>query len=133
MENTNQLSAKEHLSSKKKSVFIFLLFQLFFAFFVTVILYFCSSFIGAYSFLLGSISSILPSFYMALRMFAGTGTKTAKSIVRSFYRGEAGKSIATAIILSLIFVFIHPLAIEFFFFGFGVTILSHWLSPIVIR
>lgn len=70
---------------------------------------------------------------MAWRVFSHKGIRPAKDVVRSFYRGEAGKLVLTALILSLIFILVKPLSAECFFAGFGVAILSHWLSPILLK
>jgi len=133
MENFKPFSSRELIKAKKNKVFLFLLWQFTGVFLVTIILYFTRNYLDAYSFLLGSMMSVLPSFYMALRIFSGSSVKTAQDIVKSFYKGEAGKFFITAILLSFVFIFVKPLAAELFFIGFGVTILSHWLSPVVIK
>lgn len=133
MGNTKPLSSKELIKAKKRSVFLFLLWQFIFSALTAITLSLIFSYIDAYSFLLGSMVSILPSFYMAIRVFGGSKIRTAQEIIKSFYKGEAGKLIIAAILLSLIFIFIKPLSVSFFFAGFGLIILSHWLSPIVIK
>jgi ATP synthase protein I len=70
---------------------------------------------------------------MAWRIFGYKGTRQAKEVVRSFYRGESGKLVLTAVLVSLVFLLIKPLAAEVFFAGFCFAILSHWLSPILLK
>jgi ATP synthase protein I len=127
------LSASAIISAKKKAVFRFLYLQIFLIFFVSLGIFYVSGGLYGYSFLLGAMTSILPSVYMAWRIFGYKGTRPAKDVVRSFYRGEAGKLAMTAVLLSLVFLLIKPLAAEAFFAGFGLAILSHWLSPIVLK
>lgn len=51
---------------------------------------------------LGGIAAFLPNLYFALRMSRVTG-QDAQKIVRSFYAGESGKLILTAILFVMIF------------------------------
>lgn len=121
------------LLKRKSSVYRFLLIQTLFACVLSVIVLFAKDTVTAYSFLLGTLSSIVPSLYLALKVFRKTGAQAAQEIVRSFYRGEAGKLAMTAVFLTLVFLLVKPLAAGSFFAGFGLAIISHWLSPLVIR
>ena len=107
--------------------------QLFLTLFVSLGIFYIAGCLYGYSFILGALTSILPSIYMAWRIFGYRGVRPAKDVVRSFYRGEAGKLAMTVVLLSLVFLLIKPLAAGAFFAGFGGAILSHWLSPIVLR
>jgi ATP synthase protein I len=51
---------------------------------------------------LGGIAAFIPNVYLAIRM-ARTAGQPAQKIVRSFYAGESGKLILTAILFYLIF------------------------------
>lgn len=127
------LSASAIISAKKQAVFRFILLQCLFTIFISLGIFYIAGSLIWYSFLLGAWTSILPSVYMAWRIFGYKGTRPAKDVVRSFYRGETGKLVITAILLSLVFLLIKPLSAEAFFAGFGIAILSHWLSPIVLK
>ena len=127
------LSASAIISAKKQAVFRFILLQFLLTIFISLGIFYIAGGLSGYSFLLGAWTSILPSVYMAWRIFGYKGTRPAKDVVRSFYRGEAGKLVMTAVLLSLVFLLIKPLSAEAFFAGFGVAILSHWLSPIVLK
>ncbi|TBR42037.1 F0F1 ATP synthase assembly protein I [Marinomonas agarivorans] len=133
MMHTKPLSAKELLSIKKRSIFLFMLWQLVFALIIAIVLFFTNDYVYAYSFLLGCTVSIVPSFYMALRIFWGAKVRTAQQTVKLFYKGEAGKLIIAALLLALVFNFVQPLSAGLFFTGFGTVILSHWLSPVIIK
>lgn len=127
------LSASAIVSSRKRAIFRFVLLQFLSTIFISLgIFYIAGSLIG-YSFLLGAWSSILPSIYMAWRVFGYKSIRSAKDVVKSFYRGEAGKLVMTAVLLSLVFLLVKPLSAEAFFAGFGIAILSHWLSPFLLK
>jgi ATP synthase protein I len=133
METNKPLSASAIISARKKAVFRFLLLQLFLTFFVSLGIFFIAGCLYGYSFILGASTSLIPSFYMTWRIFGYKGTRQAKEVVRSFYRGESGKLVLTAVLMSLVFLLIKPLAAEVFFAGFCFAILSHWLSPILLK
>lgn len=133
MGTNKPLSASAIISARKKAVFRFLLLQLLLTLFVSLGIFYSAGCLYGYSFILGALTSILPSMFMAWRIFGYKGVRPAKEVVRSFYRGEAGKLAMTVVLLSLVFLLIKPLAAGAFFAGFGGAILSHWLSPIVLR
>lgn len=133
MTMSKPLSSKELIKAKKTSVYRFVLFQFVAACVISVVIYFANSELSAYSFFLGAIASVIPSAYMAFRVFGGKKVRPAQEIAKSFYKGEAGKLIITAIMMSLIFSLVKPLAAGFFFAGFGLIVLSHWLSPFMLK
>ena len=133
MTNSKPLSSKELINAKKTEVFRFVFFQFVAACVISIVIYFANSELSAYSFFLGAIASVIPSAYMAIKVFGGKKVRPAQEIAKSFYKGEAGKLIITALMMSLIFSLVKPLAAGFFFAGFGMTVLSHWLSPFVLK
>lgn len=133
MNDRKPLSATALLIAKKQSVFRFIFLQILCLFFISLGIIFFTSGLYWYSFVLGALCSIVPSVYMAWRVFGYKGTRPAKDVMRAFYRGEAGKLVLTTVLLSLVFLIIKPLAAGVFFAGFGIAILSHWLSPIVLN
>lgn len=52
--------------------------------------------------LLGGLAAFVPNLYFALRVFRVSG-QNAKKIVNSFYAGESGKLILTALLFFVIF------------------------------
>ena len=133
MTHNKPLSASALLAAKKRAVFRFVGLQLILAFFLSVGIFVIFDGLHAYSFLAGALASVLPSLYMAWRVFGHAGTRAAKDVVRSFYRGEAGKLVLTALLLMAVFIFIKPLSAGALFAGFGIAILSHWLSPLLLK
>ena len=103
MTNSKPLSSKQLMQTKKTAVFKFVFFQFVVACVITCVVYFATSKLSAYSFFLGAIASVIPSVYMAFRVFGGNKVRPAQEIAKSFYKGEAGKLIITAILISLIF------------------------------
>ena len=133
MAGKKPLSASEILSTRKRAVFRFVGLQSLLVILISLAILLATGGLYSYSFLLGASASILPSIYMAWRVFGYRGTRPAKDVVRSFYRGEAGKLVMTAVLLSLVFLLVKPLSAGAFFAGFGIAILSHWLSPFVLK
>ncbi len=133
MKATKPLRASEIVTARKKAVYRFIFLQLLLVLFVSLGIFYVLGCLSAYSFLLGALASILPSVYMAWRVFGQKKVMPAREVVKSFYRGEAGKLVLTALLLSLVFVFVEPLAAGSFFAGFVLAILSHWLSPFILK
>ncbi|WP_460756408.1 ATP synthase subunit I [Marinomonas epiphytica] len=131
--HSKPLSSSLLLRAKKRAVFGFIFLQSLLLIVVTLGIWLFSTTTNAYSFLLGGGVSVIPSIYMAWRVFGHKGARPARDVVKSFYRGEAGKLVLTAVLLSLVFVYIKPLTAGYFFAGFGFVILSHWLSPILLK
>eukprot|EP01132_Coremiostelium_polycephalum_P013877 gene13877-16878_t len=59
--------------------------------------------VAGYSGLCGGLIALLPNMYFAHRAFRFSGARAAQAIVRSFYAGEAGKLILTAVLFALTF------------------------------
>lgn len=133
MSNQKPKSASQLLAAKKKSVFLFIGLQSLLAIFVALGIFLLMGGLYAYSYLAGASAAIVPSIYLAWRVFGHVGTRASRDVVRSFYRGEAGKLVLTAVLLALMFVFIEPLSAGALLAGFAVTVLSHWLSPLLLR
>jgi len=57
---------------------------------------------GALSAALGGASAFIPNLYFALRVHKSAGQE-ARKIVRSFYAGESGKLLLTAVLFFMIF------------------------------
>lgn len=133
VENSKPLSSSQLLRAKKRAVFSFIFLQSLLLIVLTLGVLLITNVVNAYSFLLGGGVSVIPSLYMAWRVFGHQGTRPARDVVKSFYRGEAGKLVLTAVLLSLVFVYVKTLTAGYFFAGFGFVILSHWLSPFLLK
>ena len=87
--------------------------------------------VTAYSALLGGLVCLLPNCYFAYRAFRFRGARAARHIVRSFYAGEAGKLVITALLFALVFSQVTPINALAVFLGFGAVQFIHWLVPIM--
>jgi len=69
---------------------------------VSLLFYLFGNVVSGKSALYGGIAVLIPNLYFALKIQNNRG-QDAKKIVRSFYAGESGKLILTAIIFAVIF------------------------------
>ncbi len=67
------------------------------------------------------------------KAFRFTGARAAQAIVRSFYAGEAGKLILTAVLFALTFAGVKPLDALAVFGVFFLTQLVNWFAPLLTR
>jgi len=87
--------------------------------------------VGGYSGLCGGLIAWLPNLYFAHKAFRFSGARAAQSIVRSFYAGEAGKLILTAVLFALTFVVVKPLEAPVLFGVFVLTLGVGWFAPLL--
>ena len=85
---------------------------------------------AAYSALLGGICCVIPNAYLASRLLLKSGTGDARAFVRAAYVGEAGKLGLTAVLFTLVFVWVKPLNPGALFAGFIAAIATGWLGLI---
>lgn len=89
--------------------------------------------VSGYSGLCGGLIAWLPNVYFAHRAFRYSGARAAQAIVRSFYAGEAGKLILTAVLFALTFAGVKPLAPLAVFGVFVLTQLVNWFAPLLMK
>ena len=65
--------------------------------------------VTAYSVFLGGLISTIPNGYFARKAFRYRGARYTPQIVKSFYAGETGKLVMTAVMFALVFAMIRPL------------------------
>ena len=87
-----------------------------------------SAAMGAFA---GGITVLLPNCYFVFRAFRYRGARDAKRIVRSFYSGEAGKLILTAVLFVLVFVSLKPLNAPAVFIGYFCVQMLNWIVPLL--
>ena len=88
---------------------------------------------SGYSGLCGGLIAWLPNLYFAHKAFRFSGARAAQSIVRSFYAGEAGKLILTAVLFALAFVVVKPLEAPALFGIFVLALSVGWFAPLLMR
>ena len=89
--------------------------------------------VSGYSGLCGGLIAWLPNLYFAHKAFRFSGARAAQSIVRSFYAGEAGKLILTAVLFALAFVVVKPLEAPTLFGVFVLALSVGWFAPLLMR
>ncbi|TBU92129.1 F0F1 ATP synthase subunit I [Phytopseudomonas dryadis] len=89
--------------------------------------------VAGYSGLCGGLIAWLPNLYFAHKAFRFSGARAAQAIVRSFYAGEAGKLILTAVLFALVFAGVRPLDALAVFGVFLLTQLVNWFAPLLMK
>ena len=114
-------------------VFPVLLAQLVVLLLAAAVLYGWRGPVASYSGLCGGLIVWLPNLYFAHKAFRFSGARAAQSIVRSFYAGEAGKLILTAVLFALAFVVVKPLEAPALFGIFVLALSVGWFAPLLMR
>ncbi len=85
--------------------------------------------IAALSATAGGIACLVPNAFFASRAFRYSGARSAPLILSSFYTGQAMKLLLTALIFSLIFIYLKPLNAGALFGGFVLVQSVIWVTP----
>ncbi|MDX1724465.1 MAG: F0F1 ATP synthase subunit I [Pseudomonas sp.] len=115
------------------AVFPVLLAQLAVLLLAAAVLYVTRGTVSGYSGLCGGLIAWLPNLYFAHKAFRFSGARAAQAIVRSFYAGEAGKLILTAVLFALTFAGVKPLDALAVFGVFLLTQLVNWFAPLLMK
>lgn len=127
------LRTPNRLPFHRLPVFPVLLVQLVVLLIATVVLWQWRGEVSGYSGALGGLIAWLPNIYFAHKAFRFSGARAAQAIVRSFYAGEAGKLILTAVLFALTFAGVKPLDALAVFGVFLLTQLVNWFAPLLTR
>jgi ATP synthase protein I len=114
-------------------VFPVLLTQLVVLLLAAVVLWQWRGTVAGYSGLCGGLIAWLPNVYFARKAFRFSGARAAQAIVRSFYAGEMGKLILTAVLFALTFAGVKPLDALAVFGVFLLTQSVSWFAPLLMR
>lgn len=104
-----------------------ILFAQFAVLFIGVALLLLADLVTAYSALLGGLVSIGPNAYFTRWAFRYSGAKAAADVARSFYRGEAGKFLLTALLFASVFALVRPLDVVVFFLAYMFMVAVNWI------
>ena len=74
--------------------------------------------VAGYTALLGSLTCVIPTAFLALRLVAPRRDPGAGALVRAAYIGELGKLGLTVLMFSIVFVLVRPLSPAALFAGF---------------
>jgi ATP synthase protein I len=114
-------------------VFPVLLAQLGFGLAASLVIWLAAGRVAGYSALIGWGIAWLPNVYFAHKAFRYGGARAAQAIVKSFYAGEAGKLILTAVLFALTFAGVKPLESLAVFGVFLLTLLVSWFAPLLVK
>lgn len=115
----------------RQPAFSLLLVQLVVLLLGAATLWFARGSVAGYSGLLGGLIAWLPNVYFAFKAFRFSGARSAQLIVRSFYAGEAGKLVLTAVLFALAFAGVKPLEPLALFGVYVLTLLVSWCAPLL--
>jgi len=124
---------QNRLPFHRLAVFPVLMTQLVVVLLLAAVLWQWKGVVAGYSGLCGGLIAWLPNMYFAHKAFRFSGARAAQAIVRSFYAGEAGKLILTAVLFALTFAGVKPLAPLAVFGVFVLTQLVSWFAPLLMR
>lgn len=82
----------------------------------------------AYSILLGGLTCVLPSWFMAWRM--GRESADPSTALKYLVRGEMGKLLLTAVIFSAVFLWVKPLNAAYYFMALVAVMLFNIFVPL---
>ncbi|MET1079566.1 MAG: F0F1 ATP synthase subunit I [Pseudomonas sp.] len=128
-----EVRTPNRLSFRRWPVFPVLLAQGVVLLIASVVLWQLLGTVSGYSGLCGGLIAWLPNLYFAYKAFRFSGARAAQAIVRSFYAGEAGKLILTAVLFALTFAGVKPLEALAVFGVFVLTQLVNWFAPLLIK
>lgn len=123
----------QRLPLHRLPVFPVLLAQLGFGLVASAVIWMLAGRVAGYSALIGLGIGWLPNVYFAHKAFRFGGARAAQAIVRSFYAGEAGKLIFTAVLFALAFAGVKPLEPLALFGVFVLTQLVSWFAPLLVK
>ncbi len=83
--------------------------------------------VTAYSALLGGLIAIVPNAYFARWAFRFSGAQVAVEVAQSFYRGEAGKFLLTAVLFASVFALVKPLDAVAVFLTYVFMVALNWI------
>ena len=86
----------------------------------------------AVSALLGGLICLVPNAYLVYRAFSHSGARAAKTIVKEFYKGEAGKFILTCAGFAVVFAQVRPLNAVALFGAFILVQAVNWFTPLLV-
>ncbi len=73
---------------------------------------------AAYSAWFGGLTALIPNVYFTYKAFQYFGARSIGVIVQSFWTGEMGKLILTAVLFALLFLGVKPLNVFTLFIGY---------------
>lgn len=85
---------------------------------VGLLFWFIQGWIAAYSAWLGGLIAVIPNVYFTYKAFQYFGARSMGVIVQSFWTGQIGKLILTAVFFAVLFLGVKPLNVFAVFVGY---------------
>lgn len=89
--------------------------------------------IAAYSVLVGGMIALAANAYFTYKAFALYGARSATAIVQSFWAGQVGKMVITAVLFALVFIAVKPINVALLFIGYILIQLTSVVSLFLSR
>lgn len=124
---------QSRLPLRRLPVFKVLIAQILVVILIAAVLTVVRGWTAGYSAICGGLVAWLPNLYFALKAFRYSGARAARDILKSFYAGEAGKFVLTAVLFALVFTGVKPLDAPVLFGAFIVTQMVSWFAPLLIK
>jgi len=74
--------------------------------------------IAAYSVLIGGMIALIANAYFTYKAFQLYGARSMEAIVQSFWAGQVGKMVVTAVLFALVFIAVKPFNVVLLFLGY---------------
>jgi len=74
--------------------------------------------VAAYSAFLGGLTALLPNVYFTYKAFQYFGARSIAVIIQSFWAGQMGKLVLTAVLFAVLFLGVKPLNVLALFVGY---------------
>ena len=89
--------------------------------------------IAAYSAWLGGLVALIPNVYFTYKAFQYYGARSVGVIVQSFWAGQIGKFILTAVFFAVLFLGVKPLDVLAVFVGYIMVQLTSAVTSLLIE
>src|SRR5699024_6001780 len=74
--------------------------------------------VAAYSVLIGGMIALVANAYFTYKAFQLYGARSMTAIVQSFWAGQVGKMVVTAVLFALVFITVKPFDVVLLFLGY---------------
>ena len=89
--------------------------------------------IAAYSVLIGGLIALVANVYFTYKAFQLYGARSVAAIVQSFWAGQIGKMVVTAVLFALVFIAVKPFDVVLLFLGYILIQLTSVVSLFLSR
>lgn len=102
----------------RQPMFRVIVFQAVVTFLIGLFFWLTQGWVAAYSAWLGGLTALLPNVYFTYKAFQYFGARSIAVIIQSFWAGQMGKLILTAVLFAVLFFGVKPLNVLAVFVGY---------------